>query len=128
MWAFVDADKNDLDGAKTYKLTLPKGIPEARFWSFTLYDNQTRSMLDTPQRYPRAGTELSVTRSQRRRFDDGLLTSEVIFYIYDNATKRVSGRESVSQPPYRDLFLQFRMTRALIAGFTEKVRIHPICA
>jgi len=63
IWAFVDADKNDLDGAKTYKLTLPKGIPEARFWSFTLYDNQTRSMLDTPQRYPRAGTELSVTRS-----------------------------------------------------------------
>jgi hypothetical protein len=31
IWAFVDADKNDLDGAKTYKLTLPKGIPEARF-------------------------------------------------------------------------------------------------
>lgn len=113
IWAFVDADKNDLDGAKTYKLTLPKGIPEARFWSFTLYDNQTRSMLDTPQ---------------RRRFDDGLLTSEVILYIYGNATNRVSGRESVSQPPYRDLFLQFRMTRALIAGFTEKVRIHPICA
>ena len=25
------------------------------FWSFTLYDNMTRSMLDTPQRYPRAG-------------------------------------------------------------------------
>jgi len=81
IWAFVDADKNDLDGAKTYKLTLPKGIPEARFWSFTLYDNQTRSMLDTPQRYPRAGTELSVTRSQRRQFDDCLLTREVILYL-----------------------------------------------
>jgi hypothetical protein len=38
-------------------VTLPKGIPEANFWSFTLYDVQTRSMLDTPQRYPRAGSQ-----------------------------------------------------------------------
>jgi hypothetical protein len=55
--ALVDADKNYFDGFKTYKVTLPKGIPEANFWSLTLYDNQTRSMLDTPQRYPRAGSQ-----------------------------------------------------------------------
>jgi hypothetical protein len=36
---------------------LPPNIPAAAFWSFTLYDNQTRSMLDTPQRYPRAGSQ-----------------------------------------------------------------------
>jgi hypothetical protein len=57
LFAMVDADKNYFDGAKTYKVTLPKGIPEENFWSFTLYDNQTRSMLDTPQRYPRAGSQ-----------------------------------------------------------------------
>jgi hypothetical protein len=55
--ATLDADKNYFDGAKTYKVTLPKDIPEANFWSFTLYDNMTRSMLDTPQRYPRAGSQ-----------------------------------------------------------------------
>jgi len=55
LFATLDADKHNFDGAKTYNVTLPKGIPEAKFWSFTLYDNQTRSMLDTPQRYPRAG-------------------------------------------------------------------------
>jgi hypothetical protein len=54
---FMDSDKNDLDGGKTYKVTLPPNIPAARFWSFTVYDNQTRSMLDTPQRYPRAGSQ-----------------------------------------------------------------------
>lgn len=32
-------------------------VPARAFWSFTLYDNQTRSMLDTPQRYPRAGSQ-----------------------------------------------------------------------
>ena len=52
----LDADKNYFDGAKTYKVTLPKGIPAEAFWSFTVYDNQTRSMLETPQRYPRAGS------------------------------------------------------------------------
>ncbi len=55
--ATLDANKQYFDGAKTYKVTLPKGIPEANFWSFTLYDNQTRSMLDTPQRHPRAGSQ-----------------------------------------------------------------------
>ena len=54
---FLDAQGNPYDGGKTYKVTLPKGIPARAFWSFTLYDNQTRSMLDTPQRYPRAGSQ-----------------------------------------------------------------------
>jgi hypothetical protein len=57
LWATVDSEKRYLDGGKTYKVTLPKGIPEAKFWSFTVYDNQTRSMLDTPQQYPRAGSQ-----------------------------------------------------------------------
>jgi hypothetical protein len=38
-------------------VTLPKNIPEANFWSFTVYDVMTRSELDTPQRYPRAGSQ-----------------------------------------------------------------------
>jgi hypothetical protein len=38
-------------------MTLPPNIPEAKFWSFTLYDNQTRSMRETPQCYPRAGSQ-----------------------------------------------------------------------
>jgi hypothetical protein len=57
LMAMADAGKNYFDGVRTYKVTLPKGIPEANFWSFTLYDNMTRSMLDTPQRFPRAGSQ-----------------------------------------------------------------------
>ena len=57
LMAFQDADKNDLDGAKTYKVTLPPNVPAAKFWSFTVYDNQTRSMLETAQGYPRAGSQ-----------------------------------------------------------------------
>ena len=57
LFALLDANKQHFDGARTYKVTLPKGIPEANFWSFTVYDNMSRSMLDTPQRYPRAGSQ-----------------------------------------------------------------------
>lgn len=39
-----------LDGGKTYKITLPAPIPAGNFWSFTVYDNQTRSMLETDQK------------------------------------------------------------------------------
>lgn len=58
-YLFVAKDGNGdfFDGSKAYKVTLPKGIPAEAFWSFTLYDNQTRSMLQTPQKYPRAGSQ-----------------------------------------------------------------------
>ena len=52
----MDGDKNVFDGGKTYRLTLPPNIPQANFWSVTVYDNQTRSMLQTPQRWPKAGS------------------------------------------------------------------------
>ncbi|MBT1513748.1 DUF1254 domain-containing protein [Bradyrhizobium sp. SRL28] len=57
LMGFVDSAGNPYDGGKTYKVTLPKDIPARAFWSFTVYDNQTRSMLDTPQRFPRAGSQ-----------------------------------------------------------------------
>jgi hypothetical protein len=57
LMGFLDSKGDPYDGGKTYKVTLPKGIPARAFWSFTVYDNQTRSMLDTPQRYPRAGSQ-----------------------------------------------------------------------
>lgn len=57
LMGFLDSAGNPYDGGKTYKVTLPKDIPARAFWSFTAYDNQTRSMLDTPQRFPRAGSQ-----------------------------------------------------------------------
>jgi hypothetical protein len=55
--ANVDSTGQPFDGAKSYKMELPSGIPAERFWSTTVYDNQTRSMLQTPQRFPRAGSQ-----------------------------------------------------------------------
>jgi hypothetical protein len=45
-----DAGGQFLDGGKTYKVTLPAPVPAGQFWSFTVYDSQTRSMLETDQK------------------------------------------------------------------------------
>jgi predicted permease len=55
--AFVDAQKQPLDGGKTYRLHLPPNIPAKQFWSLVLYDNQTRSMLQTDQQFPSIGSQ-----------------------------------------------------------------------
>ncbi|AXI56436.1 hypothetical protein C1J05_19715 [Sulfitobacter sp. JL08] len=49
-YAERDANGDYLDGGKTYKITLPAPIPVNNFWSFMVYDNQTRSMLETDQK------------------------------------------------------------------------------
>ncbi len=71
--AFRDANGAVFDGAEAYKVTLPKDIPAAAFWSFTVYDNQTRSMLATPQKYPRAGSQSYPTPAAEAA-DDGSTT------------------------------------------------------
>lgn len=50
--ATTDSEGQPLDGSKTYKIHLPPGIPAQNFWSFVVYDNQTRSMLQTDQQFP----------------------------------------------------------------------------
>jgi len=50
--AYLDSDGNPYDGSKTYKVNVPPNPPAKDFWSFTLYDNQTRSMLQTDQQFP----------------------------------------------------------------------------
>ena len=47
-----DADGEYLDGGRNYRLHLPGNIPVKNFWSVLVYDPQTRSMLQTDQRFP----------------------------------------------------------------------------
>ena len=50
--AYLDVDGNPYDGSKTYKVNVPANVPAKDFWSFTLYSNQTRAMLQTDQQFP----------------------------------------------------------------------------
>ncbi|MBD9371024.1 DUF1254 domain-containing protein [Rhizobium sp. ARZ01] len=54
--AFVDSKGRPLNGGKAYRLHLPSNIPAKNFWSILLYDNQTRSMLQTDEQFPSIGS------------------------------------------------------------------------
>ncbi|MGB5747270.1 MAG: DUF1254 domain-containing protein [Desulfobacterales bacterium] len=55
--AYVDSKKMPFDGSKTYKLNIPANPPAKDFWALTMYDNQTRSMLQTSQAFPTVGSQ-----------------------------------------------------------------------
>ena len=65
-----DAKGEYLDGGKTYKITLPSPIPVGQFWSLTVYDGQTRSMLETDQR----SAGLDSNDKNIKKNDDGSVT------------------------------------------------------
>lgn len=57
MAMFVDSNGNILNGRKSYRLHLPKDIPVRNFWSVIVYDNQTRSMIQTDQQFPSVSSQ-----------------------------------------------------------------------
>jgi hypothetical protein len=46
--AFTDGNGNRLEGGKSYRLHVPANAPAEAFWSLTLYDSATRSMVQSP--------------------------------------------------------------------------------
>jgi hypothetical protein len=52
IWTMRDAGGSYLDGAKTYRLRVPAGVPVKNFWSVVVYDSATRSLLRTAQKFP----------------------------------------------------------------------------
>ena len=117
LMGFMDADKNYLDGGKTYKVTLPPNIPAAAFWSFTLYDNQTRSMLQTPQRYPRAGSQTYPTPAAVAN-GDGSTT------IYFGPTKPAEAKDGnwIQTMPGKGWFTLLRLYSPKEPFFTKEWR------
>ncbi len=49
---WLDESGNGYDGAKNYQVNIPANVPAKDFWSFVVYDPQTRSELQTSQPYP----------------------------------------------------------------------------
>ncbi len=97
---FVDSEKRVFDGAKTYKLHLPADVPVNNFWSMTIYDSQTRSMLQTSQKFPAIGSQTEGIRMN----DDG---SYDIYY----APKAPEGYENnwLETVPGKSWFTEIRI-------------------
>ena len=56
-WTALDSKNQSLDGGKNYRLRLPPNVPAKTFWSVIVYDTQTRSMVQTNQRFPSVSSQ-----------------------------------------------------------------------
>jgi hypothetical protein len=119
--AYLDSKDVPFDGNKTYKVTLPPNIPAARFWSFTVYDNQTRSMLDTPQRYPRAGSQ-SYPSPAAEPNADGSIT----VYFSPNQPADIKRGNWIQTMPDKGWFTILRFYSPLASFFDKTWRVGEI--
>jgi hypothetical protein len=117
LMGFLDADSQPFDGAKTYKVTLPKDIPARAFWSLTLYDNQTRSMLQTPQKYPRAGSQSYPTPAATPEAD-----GSTIVYFAPQKPDGVADGNWVRTDPEKGWFTILRLYSPLPSFFDKSWR------
>jgi hypothetical protein len=121
LMGFLDAEKNAFDGGKTYKVTLPPNIPAAAFWSFTVYDNQSRSMLDTPQRYPRAGSQNFPSPAAEANAD-----GSTTIYFGPTQPAGIKRGNWVQTMPGKGWFTILRLYSPLEAFFTKQWRLSEI--
>ena len=115
--ANIDKNGNLFDGSKTYKVVLPKDIPAARFWSFTVYDNQSRSMLQTPQRFPRADSQ-SYPSPAAVANDDGSTT----IYFGPKRPRDVKEGNWIQTDPKKGWFTILRLYSPLQSFFDKSWR------
>jgi hypothetical protein len=119
--ANVDTQGKPFDGSKTYKVVLPKGIPAARFWSLTLYDNQTRSMLQTPQMWPRAGSQSYPTPAATPNAD-----GSTTVYFSPNRPEGVKAGNWIQTDPQKGWFTILRLYSPTQPFFDKSWRIGEI--
>jgi hypothetical protein len=111
-YAFSTADSkgNPFNGAKTYRLNIPKNVPAQDFWSVVLYDPQTRSELQTSQPFPSRN-------SKRDKFISNADGSIDLYF----GPRAPAGKESnwIQTVPGKGWFTIFRLYGPLDAWFDK---------
>ena len=93
-----DSDGAWLDGGENYKLTVPGNAPVKQFWSFTVYDNDDRCLIDTgelPDKSSRMDLDLNADGS-------------VDLYFGPKPPKKGSKKNWVKTVPGEGWFTYFR--------------------
>lgn len=96
--AALDASGNAFNGNKTYRLRLPARVPASGGWSVSLYDTQTRSLLQTDQRFP----SLSSTANPHANADGTV-------DLYFSARRPGNVQNWVQTVPGKSWFIIFRL-------------------
>jgi hypothetical protein len=94
-----DTDGTDYDGAKTYHVRVPPGVPIDQYWSLTAYDRDTHALIKNVDRASRASNSPEVKKDA-----DG----SVDLYL---GAKAPVGQESnwIPTDPARKFELMFRL-------------------
>jgi hypothetical protein len=94
-----DKDGADYDGAKTYHVRVPAGVPIDQYWSLTAYDRDTHALIKNVDRASRASNSPEVKKDA-----DG----SVDLYL---GAKAPAGQESnwIPTDPARKFELMFRL-------------------
>ena len=97
--AFMDKNGNRFDGGKSYRLHVPAKAPAAAFWSLTLYDTQTRSMIQNRS-----------NDSARSSLDKLKTNADGSIDLYFGPAKRPPGHESnwIETVPGKGWYPMFR--------------------
>src|SRR5262249_213844 len=106
---------NWLDGAKNYTLHIDPNVPAKDFWSITVYDAVTRSMIDTDQR--KAGLD---TYGNLAKNADGSID------LYFGPDKPAQASNWIKTPPDRGFFLYFRAYGPLQPFFDQTWALNDI--
>jgi hypothetical protein len=95
-----DRDGAYLDGARAYKINVPRPVPAKLFWSVTAYDARTRSQVQAPQ-------NKAVLGSLRDKFEPNADASVDLFL----GPSTPSGKEKqwIQTAPGTGVFLYFRI-------------------
>jgi hypothetical protein len=110
-YATLDKAGNALDGAKNYRVNVPKNVPAKNFWSLVLYDPQTRSELQTSQPYP----------SKNDKRDKLIVNADGSVDLYIGP-KAPAGKEAnwIASVPGKGWFALFRVYGPTEAWYDEK--------
>jgi hypothetical protein len=94
-----DREDQWLDGGKTYQLHIPPNAPVAQFWSFTVYDNESRCFVDTGSHPDRSSRDIIVKNAD----------SSVDLYFGPNAPEGKPPTNWIKTIPGKGWFTYFRL-------------------
>jgi hypothetical protein len=110
--ANFDSRGNAFDGSKTYRLRVPPNVPVKDFWSVVAYDTQTRSLLQTDQRFPSLSSQTNPKRNADGSVD-----------VYFAPSQPADGPNWIQTIPGKSWFTIFRLYGPLAPWFDKSWKL-----
>ncbi len=114
-YCVTDKNGNYMNGSKNYSLTLPANVPAKDFWSIVVYDPQTRSELQTTQKFPSKNNK----RDNLVYNKDGSVT----LYFGPTLPKEAPKANWTQTVPNKAWFAQFRLYGPTESWFNKTWKI-----